>query len=259
MRKTRRHGVRVPTELGYRPIFIVLAAFVTAFVLAGSLAPAQAEETAKTKRPSVEVDLSVLDDLPAAKPGEGGARITLRPPRAAQGRGSKTPPAAADQVRRAVPKPVAKARPAPPTPIVKAPPAAPKPVATARPAAPKSAEPKPAVKTETGKAAPAGDSSPPAAGDSSPPAAAREVANLGVKKPISIAFAPGSGSLPKPPPKGLEDMVQLLAADDALRIVIYAYAKGSADSASKARRLSFSRALAVRRYLVGKGVRGTRA
>jgi outer membrane protein OmpA-like peptidoglycan-associated protein len=129
---------------------------------------------------------------------------------------------------------VAKARPAPP-----------------RAAPPKPAAPKPVVESAIAKAAPAKDAP--------PPAAAREVTKPGVEKPITIAFAAGSGSLPKPPPEGLDTLVRRLAADQALRIVIYAYANGSTDSASKARRLSFSRALAVRRYLVGKGVRGTRA
>jgi hypothetical protein len=39
---------------------------------------------------------------------------------------------------------------------------------------------------------------------------------------------------------------------------LLAYAGGKKLSASKARRLSLSRALAIRSYLIGKGVRSTR-
>lgn len=260
MHKTRCLGAHLPTEMGFRPLFIGMAAFLTASVSTVPGAPALAAETAQSKRPSVEVDLGVLDDLPAAKPGEGGPRIILRPPRAAAKPNAKTPPATAAPARGAAPKPVAKARPAPPTPIIKAPPAAPKPVAKAKPGPPTPiikappVAPKPVAKAKPTEPKPADPDK-----SSPPPVAARDVTDLGIEKPLSIAFAAGSGSLPKPPPEGLDTLVRRLAADQALRIVIYAYAKGTADSASKARRLSFSRALAVRRYLVGKGVRGTRA
>jgi hypothetical protein len=43
-----------------------------------------------------------------------------------------------------------------------------------------------------------------------------------------------------------------------LRAQIIAYAAGTADSASQARRLSLSRALAVRAYLIERGVASTR-
>jgi outer membrane protein OmpA-like peptidoglycan-associated protein len=43
-----------------------------------------------------------------------------------------------------------------------------------------------------------------------------------------------------------------------VRIQLLAYAKASSDGASRARRLSLSRALAVRAYLIEKGVRSTR-
>jgi len=41
-------------------------------------------------------------------------------------------------------------------------------------------------------------------------------------------------------------------------VQLLAYAEGSADTASQARRLSLSRALAVRAYLIDLGVRSTR-
>ena len=49
-----------------------------------------------------------------------------------------------------------------------------------------------------------------------------------------------------------------MLANDALRLTIRAYAEGSAEEASQARRLSLSRALAVRSYLIEQGIRGPR-
>ncbi len=47
-------------------------------------------------------------------------------------------------------------------------------------------------------------------------------------------------------------------ADESLRLQVVAYAEGTADQASQARRLSLSRALTVRSYLISQGVRSTR-
>jgi len=59
--------------------------------------------------------------------------------------------------------------------------------------------------------------------------------------------------------KGMLDPLAAQAADnDDLRIQLRAYAGGDNVSASKARRLSLSRALAVRSYLIEQGVRSTR-
>jgi len=46
--------------------------------------------------------------------------------------------------------------------------------------------------------------------------------------------------------------------DEELRMQLLAYAGDPDLSSSRARRLSLSRALAVRSYLIGKGVRSTR-
>ena len=47
-------------------------------------------------------------------------------------------------------------------------------------------------------------------------------------------------------------------ADQSLRLQLVAYAASSDDNPNRARRLSLSRALAVRSYLVEKGVKSTR-
>ncbi len=49
-----------------------------------------------------------------------------------------------------------------------------------------------------------------------------------------------------------------MKGDDALRLQLLAYAGGAAQTPSQARRLSLSRALAVRARLIEKGIRSTR-
>ena len=49
---------------------------------------------------------------------------------------------------------------------------------------------------------------------------------------------------------------QLTGTEQRLKVV--AYAAGQSNNASQARRLSLSRALAVRAYLIDKGIRSTR-
>ena len=49
-----------------------------------------------------------------------------------------------------------------------------------------------------------------------------------------------------------------MKADDNARLQLLAYAAGAENESSKARRLSLSRALAVRSYLIAEGVRSTR-
>ena len=49
-----------------------------------------------------------------------------------------------------------------------------------------------------------------------------------------------------------------LKADDQLRVQLMAYAGGAGLSASKARRLSLSRALTVRSFLIDNGVKSSR-
>jgi outer membrane protein OmpA-like peptidoglycan-associated protein len=47
-------------------------------------------------------------------------------------------------------------------------------------------------------------------------------------------------------------------AGNEQRLTVKAYAAGQSSNASQARRLSLSRALAVRSYLIDKGIRSTR-
>jgi outer membrane protein OmpA-like peptidoglycan-associated protein len=74
----------------------------------------------------------------------------------------------------------------------------------------------------------------------------------------SLSFEKESARLPD----GARDILAHLASrmtDDAtLEVQLLAYAAGSEENASKARRLSLSRALAVRTFLIDQGVRSTR-
>jgi outer membrane protein OmpA-like peptidoglycan-associated protein len=56
----------------------------------------------------------------------------------------------------------------------------------------------------------------------------------------------------------LRDLAKQMANDPRMQVQIFAYASGSDETASKARRLSLSRALSVRALLLDEGIRSTR-
>jgi outer membrane protein OmpA-like peptidoglycan-associated protein len=80
----------------------------------------------------------------------------------------------------------------------------------------------------------------------------------GGRTALSIAFAEGSVELPRTAEASLQSLAKQLAANEAQRLQLLAYASGTPDTASQARRLSLSRALAIRSYLIEHGVRSTR-
>jgi len=75
---------------------------------------------------------------------------------------------------------------------------------------------------------------------------------------LQIAFAAGDSRLPAAAQGGLKELAARMKAQESLRLQIVAYAAGGDLSASAARRLSLSRALAVRTFLIDNGVRSTR-
>lgn len=75
---------------------------------------------------------------------------------------------------------------------------------------------------------------------------------------LSVAFTADSARLPDSVHPELDKLVKRLQKDDGLGLQLLAYAEGDEASASKARRLSLSRALEVRKYLMEQGVRSTR-
>ena len=73
-----------------------------------------------------------------------------------------------------------------------------------------------------------------------------------------VTFGVGTADISDGAKKELDNLAQSLGKDDQKRVQLVAYASGSADEANQARRLSLSRALNVRAYLIDKGVRNTR-
>jgi outer membrane protein OmpA-like peptidoglycan-associated protein len=73
-----------------------------------------------------------------------------------------------------------------------------------------------------------------------------------------VLFTAGSADLSDGARRDLSQLADRLGRDAETRIQLLAYAEGTAESESQARRLSLSRALAVRSYLIEQGIRSTR-
>ena len=125
------------------------------------------------------------------------------------------------------------------------PPPAPRVAAPAQPQQEVAAVPEPEAPPPAVAAAPA------------PQVAARPPAGLS-SAGDRIIFAEGSAKLPDDAKVVLQGVISRLSDDEESRIQLLAYAEGTAETASQARRLSLSRALAVRSYLIEQGVRSTR-
>jgi len=75
---------------------------------------------------------------------------------------------------------------------------------------------------------------------------------------LTINFASASSELPAGASPALDRLADRLTASPDLRIVLQGFASNDGETASQSRRLSLFRALAVRTYLIKKGVRSTR-
>ncbi len=253
---------------------------LTGLTLAAGTASAQTVVIGSA-RPSVTVDLGVLDTLgpaptlPALLKGRQPHRVSLRPPAPEMRPATPARTAARDEPPRPVaprapqplassPPPPAAAAPAAPLPPVTPPafPSASPPVAAAPPAAavPAPAAPPPPPRVAAAPPAPAPAAAPPPPPQQTaarpPPAALPPAAPAGSGP--RLVFGAGSSELPAGADSTLKDMAQRLNADDSLRLQVVAYADGTPEQASQARRLSLSRALTVRSYLISQGVRSTR-
>ncbi len=74
----------------------------------------------------------------------------------------------------------------------------------------------------------------------------------------TIIFEKDSARLPDGARDTLAHVASRMTEDVTLEVQLLAYAAGDEENASKARRLSLSRALAVRSFLIDQGVRSTR-
>ena len=257
-------------------------------VVFGASEPTIAQSTS-----SIYVDMSLLDN--EARRGQTGAAVflTLPPSRApistlhiapkkkfelraptAARKSTSTKPAKKTDLKPAQkktatkplskPKPLKSARaatskstPPPPSPAAKLNTAAPPPpplVSTPLPPAPKIISEPPAAPEVT-------KSPPPTA--TSLQASAPEVAKLPAKirvKPgraLRIAFGETETRLPDSEKAKLLNLANAVREERRFRLQLLAYAGGQDLSTSKARRMSLSRALAVRAFLIDKGVRST--
>ena len=130
-------------------------------------------------------------------------------------------------------------------------PAAPKaePPMTSAPAAAPPPPPPPPPETKTVKLAPAPEVSKP-----SPP----PVQSLAPGLAMQVAFPEKASKLPAEAKDELKGLAVKLRGRDDFRLQLLAYAGGESLSPSKARRLSLSRALSVRSFLIESGVHSTR-
>ncbi|MCE2510239.1 MAG: OmpA family protein [Alphaproteobacteria bacterium] len=173
---------------------------------------------------------------------------------------------------------VAKPPPAMPEKVQLTPPpaklAAPKPAAPAKPAAPlemPDAPPPPVTLTEP-IPTPTPPPEPPAAAKETPPPvqkpavkAVEETARLpetalpvATDEPLSVEFASESALLSDKAKAALDAFAERLKNAPSSRVQLLAYASGTQETASQARRLSLSRALVVRSYLIEAGVSSIR-
>jgi len=79
----------------------------------------------------------------------------------------------------------------------------------------------------------------------------------GAGAPVRLVFTAGNAKLTNKTAGQLNAVAKRMKSNSKLRLQLMAYAGGATVSASQSRRLSLSRALAVRSYLIEKGVRST--
>ena len=75
---------------------------------------------------------------------------------------------------------------------------------------------------------------------------------------LRVTFGATASKLPAAAKNDLKALAKKIKGKDNLRLQLMAYAGGKSLSASKARRMSLSRALSVRSFLIENGVRSTR-
>ncbi|MEM1400196.1 MAG: OmpA family protein, partial [Pseudomonadota bacterium] len=90
------------------------------------------------------------------------------------------------------------------------------------------------------------------------PATSTQVASAGDDEILRIIFDGIDAGVGPQGDALITGLSQRLTRDESLRLQIRAYAGGTPEAATQARRLSLDRALAVRSLLIDRGVRGTR-
>ena len=227
-------------------------------------------------QPGVEVNLqaiAALGYLPAQRqlltpgtPRSGAPAIQLIPPGGVAAPAPVTlapPPPPAPAAPAPIPAPTVIAAPPPPPPEPASPPPMPEPLVTTTATMMPEPEPAPAPPPEPEPvAAPEPPPAPESVAEPAPVVAALPAAvpvgGMAPGEEMRLLFDGDSAELAGDASTRLGDLAAQLTADEGLRVQVKAYASGSGGSASTARRISLSRALAVRAHLIGEGVRSTR-
>jgi outer membrane protein OmpA-like peptidoglycan-associated protein len=282
-------GVAKPTPVahGLAGTGLGLAGSGLALLLLGAGAQAQQAHYMDTGSPSITVDLSVIDDR-----GYGAPGMAVPPAMGRAGRllmpGARPPvsrfhaPPGSNLSDVALTRPATKtAAPSAPAPVMskpeaeqqaKAPPPAKAPRKKVEAAAPPpppddgaEEKPEPAPRPAAKPAAPPPPPAVKKASKKAKPAPAEQQAALppsGGTAPsdtrLQVVFADAASKMPASSKPALRAVAERLKGKSKKRLQLMAYAGGKSLSASKARRLSLSRALAVRSYLIETGVRSTR-
>ncbi len=232
------------------------ACLVLAGVLAGSGGMTSAQAQSSAARPNVEVDLGALDSVTPPPPGAPPSRIRLHMPESTAKPPAAKKPATQASTPTAAPQPAKGAPPAAATTAstesltpdfrrIPPPPNLPPAAVAPSPPAPTSAASTPTPPAPTSATA----SAEPQAAPQKPKSAAATVGPVADQ----ILFPADGVKLPDDAKAELNQLAKRLSADGHLYVQLIGYAGGEAD-ASQARRISLSRALAARSYLVDQGV-----
>ena len=220
-------------------------------VPAATQSAASARQPATRATPAPVVPATAVAPTPSLRPP--AAPTLVAPPAPVSAAPSRAPAAAptvAPPPAPAATAPLAAvptvAAPTPPTPPVAVPASAPPPPAVVASAASPPAASRPQA------------ISPPAVAPQTAARSPAATARTAPGAPLSVVFDGESTNLPPTAADGLRDLAARLKGQEEMRVQLMAYAGGDDMQASKARRLSLSRALAVRTYLIENGVRSTR-
>jgi outer membrane protein OmpA-like peptidoglycan-associated protein len=210
-----------------------------------------------TSAPRSEAPVAAPTQIAAPAPPPPVVTPPAPPPRQAAPAPAPVPPPAPPLASAPPPAPPVPVAPPPPQPVVNAPPA---PVAP--PPAPAAAMPTPVAATPT-PPAPTPASAPPAPAQqvaALPPAATAPAASAAATGTSSgrLGFDNGSAALTDGARQELDQLANNLKSNQVQRLQVVAYAASQGGNTSAARRLSLSRALAVRSYLIDKGILSTR-
>ncbi len=253
----------LPTPSQPKPAAPVEPVEPVAPVMTATIAPI---EPPPPPSPKPALDIAPSTVTPEAEPAKTTAPVVASPTKSAEDTKPAVETAAAAAAKTAPesavePKAEPKAEPEPTEAVAALPTAATTPEPAAAPAAETVATPSEPVVAELPEAP-----SPlpvPSAGSNGAAVIAvlsqdESSASAGEDDPLLIEFERDSARLPEKSWSQLKGFARQLLKTKSLRVQVKAYAGSSTISVSAARRLSLSRALAVRAFLIERGVRSTR-